>query len=384
MLPVIIVARLVALIRPMKSEYRVFYFFSFYHIGGAEKVHAQIAAATGGEDCMIFFTRKSDNDHFRKAFEATGCRIKDISRYTDNKWLYPFNILMRGIISGYINRQKNSPVVFNGQCNFGYKLSPWVRQGVRQIELIHSFNTFSVIRLPFLPFITRTVMISEKRIEDHYAQYERLAVPESFRQRITYISNAIMIPLTMPVKNDASFTVLYAGRGGEEKRLPLIAAIFAILHAIDSRIRFEVMGDVSGVLRMEAYDYILFHGNVSDEGAIREIYQRSSVLILASTTEGFPMVVIEAMAFGLAIVSTPVGDIPRHVRTNEEGCLLGSVVNEPQITREASEWIAAFAANMTLRKSIADHNFAYAREHFGLDQFNKAYREVINPSKNHD
>jgi hypothetical protein len=43
------------MISPLKKEYRVFFFFPFYHTGGAEKVHAQIANATGGNDCIIFF-----------------------------------------------------------------------------------------------------------------------------------------------------------------------------------------------------------------------------------------------------------------------------------------------------------------------------------------
>ena len=116
--PFILLGRLAASKYPLKKEYRVFFFFSFYHTGGAEKVHAQIAAATGGNDCIIFFTRKSDNDRFLNDLKNTGCEIKDISKFTDNKWLYFLNLIYRGIITAYINKQKLTPVVFNGQCNF--------------------------------------------------------------------------------------------------------------------------------------------------------------------------------------------------------------------------------------------------------------------------
>ena len=46
------------------------------------------------------------------------------SKFTDHKEFYFLNLIFRGIVSGYINKQKEKPIVFNGQCNFGYKISP--------------------------------------------------------------------------------------------------------------------------------------------------------------------------------------------------------------------------------------------------------------------
>ena len=62
--PFILIGRLAAMIRPLKKEYQVFFFFPFYHTGGAEKVHAQVANATGGNDCIIFFTSFSSQSLF--------------------------------------------------------------------------------------------------------------------------------------------------------------------------------------------------------------------------------------------------------------------------------------------------------------------------------
>jgi len=104
-LPFILMGRLAAVIRPLNKEYRVFYFFPFYHTGGAEKVHVQIANATGGSDCIIFFTKRSVDARFLDEFKETGCEINDISKFTDNKWFYFLNLFYRGIISGYINGQ---------------------------------------------------------------------------------------------------------------------------------------------------------------------------------------------------------------------------------------------------------------------------------------
>src|SRR5262245_56186370 len=103
--PFVLIGRLVSYMQPLTEEYKVCFFFPFYHTGGAEKVHAQIATAVGGKECIIFFTRRSADDRFWKEFQRSGCEIKDISKYTDDKWLYFLNLVYRGVITGYINRQ---------------------------------------------------------------------------------------------------------------------------------------------------------------------------------------------------------------------------------------------------------------------------------------
>jgi hypothetical protein len=80
MFPLILIGRSIAYFRPQKKTYKAFIFFPFYHIGGAEKVHAQIAQAVGSADSVIYFTRKSGNDLFFQDFEASCCELRDISR----------------------------------------------------------------------------------------------------------------------------------------------------------------------------------------------------------------------------------------------------------------------------------------------------------------
>lgn len=370
--------RIIALIRPLKKEYRVYFFFPFYHTGGAEKVHAQVTNATGGSDCVIYFTKKSADDRFLDDFRKSGCDIKDISKFTDNKWLYFLNLFYRGIITGYINRQRQQPIVFNGQCNFGYKISPWVRKALAQIELIHSFNTFSLIRVPFLPFIRKTVMISRIRIEDHKEQYKRHKIPASFAERIQYISNAITLPQHVSSKSDKDLTVLYVGRGTEEKRVEIIAKISHEFRNDNTEcIKFEILGDVTPVIDKEVYPSIKLYGNINDERLISEIYARAHVLILASITEGFPMVIMEAMAHGCAILSTAVGDIPYHIKDGENGFLFSKTKDAVLIIDEAKEKLIWLNHRRTELKRIGENNIKYAKHNFGIERFNKEYRALF-------
>ena len=376
--PFIVVGKIIALIRPLKKEYRVYFFFPFYHTGGAEKVHAQLSNATGGNDCIIYFTKRSADDRFLNDFSKSGCDIKDISKFTDNKWLYFLNLFYRGIITGYINRQRQKPIVFNGQCNFGYKISPWIRKAVVQIELIHSFNTFSLIRVPFLPFIGKTVMISRRRIEDHKEQYKRNNIPDSFAGRIQYIPNAITLPQHVSPKSDNDLTVLYVGRGTEEKRVEIIAEIAHELKRDNTEfIKFEMLGDVTRVIDKEVYPFIKLYGNINDERLISEIYTRAHVLILTSTTEGFPMVIMEAMAHGCAILSTPVGDIPYHIKDGENGFLFSKTDDDISLIDKAKEKLIWLSHHRTELKRIEENNINYAKHNFGLERFNKEYSALF-------
>lgn len=383
MFPLILLGRLMARFHPLKKEYDTFFFFPFYHIGGAEKVHYNIAKAIGNKDCIIFFTRKSKNDLFQHEFAASGCEVRDISRYTDNKWIYFVNIVYRGIITGYINRQKKRPLVFNGQCNFGYKISPWVSKHVPQIELIHSLCSFSYIRIPFLPFIARTVMISTIRIREHLDLYKRYGIPLKLGERIQFIMNAIDLPREklLPQTAEYGINVLYAGRSTPEKRVHLIAKMASLVRQTTDNVQFTFLGEVKDAIPRTYHSNCHFLGNQSDPQVIADVYRRSQVLVLASDTEGFPMVVMEAMAYGLAVVATAVGEIPLHVKNGINGFLIEAVNDEDAVVAKGVDCILQLYHNKKLLPGMSNANIVYAYNHFGMDRFVKAYKHLANETR---
>lgn len=381
MFPFILLGKIIAMFQSNKKEYDIWFFFPFYHVGGAEKVHAQVAQALGNSNCIIYFTRRSHNDLFHEQFKSSGCTIKDISGYTDNKFIHFVNVIYRGIIAHRINRQQKRPVVFNGQCNFGYKISPWIKKRIPQVELIHSFNSFSWIRIPFLPFIHQTVMISKVRIENHLQQYRTLNIPARFNNRIRYIGNGIPIVGRPPLKTHSTIRVLYVGRATSEKRVHLVAEIAKAFKQTDPDAEFMFVGDAENILPQELHQYCLFHPFESDENKVRALYDAADILMIVSNTEGFPMVVMEAMARGCAIVATPVGDLPLHIKNEVNGFIFTTVDDENRLVAEGVEYIRRLKADTALRQSILANNIYYAETHFSLENFNKNYIELISSLK---
>ena len=80
-------------------------------------------------------------------------------------------------------------------------------------------------------------------------------------------------------------------------------------------IKLHVVGRVTEDVRCQMErisgkgDWLAFDGEVDQQKVIREMLT-SSIFVLPSYTEGFPNVILESMACGCAIVTTPVGAIP--------------------------------------------------------------------------
>ena len=108
---------------------------------------------------------------------------------------------------------------------------------------------------------------------------------------------------------DEPASVLYVGRLSPEKNIDVIAKATEGLPRI-------VAGD--GPLRALLPDTIGFVG--PDE--VSKLYGRAAVVVVVSSAEGLPNVVLEAMAHGKTVIATPVGGIPTVIEDGKTGLLV--------------------------------------------------------------
>lgn len=84
---------------------------------------------------------------------------------------------------------------------------------------------------------------------------------------------------------------------------------------IDSKYKFVLAGDgeiekvKKKITDLDLDDLFIVPGWVSDEKNIEEIYRKSIIYVLPSYNEGMPMSILEAMSYGLPVISTDVGSI---------------------------------------------------------------------------
>jgi glycosyltransferase involved in cell wall biosynthesis len=153
-----------------------------------------------------------------------------------------------------------------------------------------------------------------------------LGVPLS---RIFYLPNAVDTDLFRPAqkRNDAGgggVKIVSAGRLTEQKRFDRLLRIVDNLRkltAVEFKVSIYGMGELSAPLEamataMGLQPFVEFRGLASDP---REVYEQADIFVLTSDWEGTPNVVLEAMASGLSVVATAVGDIPEIIDHGQSG-----------------------------------------------------------------
>ena len=118
----------------------------------------------------------------------------------------------------------------------------------------------------------------------------------------------------------SSFTVLSVGRLSAQKNQQLLIRAFAQLHKKNPDTELFILGDgplqqdlEALIAREELEGCIHLEGNVTNT---EDYYAKADVFALSSAYEGLPLVVLEAMAASLPIVSTDVGGVRDLVKGN--------------------------------------------------------------------
>jgi glycosyltransferase involved in cell wall biosynthesis len=142
-----------------------------------------------------------------------------------------------------------------------------------------------------------------------------------------------------------------------------------------------MIGDVQNEIDSSLHPYIDFYGAINDEALLFKIYLEHDVLITTSLHEGFPITIMEAMAAGCIILSTPVGDIPHHVKHGQNGFLFSSVENESNIISESLIHLRYIQHNNALQDQMINNNQQYAQKEFELSIFEQRYQSLFEQLK---
>lgn len=345
---------------------QIFFFFPFYHVGGAEKVHAKIVACVRDQKPLVFFTNKSNNEAFKKMFDINA-KNYEISSFCNKRIL---RSLTFGFFSVIINRHKQI-TVFGCNNPFFYALLPYLNSHVHCFDLIHAFinDSKNIIELPIVEKLDRRVVINSKTLQDLKDQYESYGFDENVKERIILIENCISIPMVKrKVDNRSKLKILYVGRGTYEKRINLIGKFAYICHITNINIELALVGDVMNSMDEKYRSYCYFFGEITDEIKLSEIYADHDVLLLLSTSEGFPLVIMEAMAHGVVPISTDVGGIPDHVHHARNGFLIKNE-SEDMILIKLTEIVHELTINSDLLKKLSHEASEYAKVNFNCSNF---------------
>ena len=173
--------------------------------------------------------------------------------------------------------------------------------------------------------------------------------------------------------------LLFVGRLSPEKNVDVILSGVAKLK---SSKRFDVRLDICGdggqrehleslAEKLGLSPNVAFHGMISHE-EMHSFYESADILVLASSTEGWPKVLTEAMLYGLPCVATDVGAVPEIVgRHNQRGILWP--VGQPDSLAEA---VKTLVDAPDLYRSMSRAARAWAEKH-SLERYRDEVKAVL-------
>ena len=141
---------------------------------------------------------------------------------------------------------------------------------------------------------------------------------------------------------------------------------------IDEKYKFLIAGDgdiekVKKLIELNGLsDMFLIPGWISDSEEIERIYRKSVIYILPSYNEGMPMSILEAMSYGIPIISTNVGSIAAVVEKENgyvvnpgdiesiESCIQQLLKNEEKNEIMGRNNIEKITKNYNIYRSVED------------------------------
>jgi glycosyltransferase involved in cell wall biosynthesis len=108
---------------------------------------------------------------------------------------------------------------------------------------------------------------------------------------------------------------------------------------------------------------------------------RAAVFFLPSYTEAMPMSILEAMGYGLPVVSTNVGGIPQLVQQEENGYLC-----QPGDVQSFADALIRLLQDPQLREEMGKRSLDIVQTGFSLkahtDGIERVYEEILSPESN--
>lgn len=159
-------------------------------------------------------------------------------------------------------------------------------------------------------------------------------------------------------------TVLYLARVEKEKGIYIALDVFAELKQRHPELCFTVVGGGSELEPAKAYatekglTNVNFTGPLTGQELVNQ-YQSADLYLFTSYHEGMPTSVLEAMCFGLPVVTRPVGGLVDFFENDKMGQMVDSF--------EAKDFIGpieTLMAEPNQTHEISRYNHDYGTEHF--------------------
>lgn len=293
-------------------------------VGGAEKQAVYVASSLRAidADVLVFYMRRGE--YYESALNAAGIRSMCLGDISSNPCIRLITLIRQ--LRAY------QPHIVQS-CHFWTNIYAGIGgRACHAISLGALRNSLSYDRQTFHSTAALQLRLPSVLVANSYAakqEAEALGIPST---RAYVLQNAIDLPRfdhqLRASHSDASKTkrilVIGVGRLVAAKRFDRFLRALADARARNVQIHGLLVGDGPERQRLETLAYslglqpqgITFLGERHD---VPTLLTGADLLVLTSDNEGFPNVILEAMAAALPIVTTPAGDAGTIVTDSSAG-----------------------------------------------------------------
>lgn len=189
-------------------------------------------------------------------------------------------------------------------------------------------------------------------------------------ERVEIVINGVPQP-TVPRRTDRPEVprVLFVGNLSERKGVPEL--LEALAHPVLARVPLQLTlaggGDIDRfrdrALELGVASRVNFHGWATQD-QVAQLLAQADLLVLPSHDEGLPLAILEALAHGVAVVCTPVGEIPHVLSHGHTACFV-----EPGEPASIARGLAQVLSDTQQRERLERKGRALHQAQFSLRHF---------------
>lgn len=240
--------------------------------------------------------------------------------------------------------------------------------GRKIVTFFHGWDLSLAARIEKRPALFRWVYGRSSLIyvlcSDFAASLERMGIVGRVKLNTTKVADHLVAGFDVAVRNRPATNLLYLARIDKYKGIYVAIDAFEMLQKEFPELKFTIVGN--GVDEQRARKYVAqknltnvyFTGGLHGKDLAAQFAQ-GDIYVLPSYFEGMATSVLEAMAFGLPVVTAPVGGVKDFFKNGKMGFLIDSYA-----ARAYADCIGRLVKDDALRQAMSQTNYQYAHEHF--------------------
>ena len=244
----------------------------------------------------------------------------------------------------------------------------------------HAFSPDTTINSSYKPLYEK--LFSKADLVITLSNQWKIWVEEALgiKDHVTVLYNPCQLVQDKPIIKKSN-VILFAGTLNQRKGFIDLIRAFASPAAkyTDWTLVFAGNGEIEKGLdlakELKIEKQVIFKGWVSGQDK-DELFRSAKIFCLPSYMEGFPMGVLDAWAYGLPVITTPVGGLPDILEDAKN-----ALVFQPGDTEQLSGHLDRLISDDKLRSAISNESLKLSQTVFNIENINQQlaniYKEVL-------